>query len=508
MKIYSSAQIRAIEAQFLAQGLPLMARAGAAAAQQAQHWLRPNGGPVWVFCGPGNNGGDGLVTARLLRQQGHAVQVILPAQRPSPPADAAAALADWQQAGGAIQHHLPSAAELAGAALIVDAILGLGSARAVQGELADWVATINQAQAAGCPVLALDLPTGLHADTGQVLGLAVRATATLGFIGSKIGLHTAAGCDHAGRVQVADLGLNLATQTAAAELNHPALFAAALRPRPANSHKGDYGNARIIGGAAGMVGAALLAARAALYMGAGRCYVGLLDAAAPTVDCTQPELMLQSPDAVLGRSGAACLGPGLGQSAAATALLTQALAQSHPLLLDADALNLLASQPQCQSLLQARAAAGHATVLTPHEAEAGRLLGCPYSAVHADRYAAAQELAQRYQAVVVLKGCGSIIAVPTGQAFINPTGGPALATAGSGDVLCGLITGLLAQTGTGADAALACTLAGVYIHGLAADRLGLQRGLTASELIPAARLSLHRLLPAPAPRGAEGETWA
>jgi len=508
MKLYSSAQLRHIEAHFLAQGLPLMERAGAAAAQQAQAILAgKRAAQIWIFCGRGNNGGDGLVAARLLRAQGHKVSTLaLPANEQTPP-DAAAAHAAWLAAGGTCLHDLPPAQEMATADLIIDAIFGLGLNRPVTGVYAAWIAAIKHQTAQKTPVLALDLPSGLQADTGLALGgLAVRATRTLAFIGSSLGLHTADGCDHAGQIGVADLDLNLSTFAHTAQINAPVHFAAALRSRANNSHKGDYGNACIIGGAAGMVGAALLAGRAALHMGAGRVFVGCLDSAAPAVDMLQPELMLKTAQAVLQTDGALAIGPGLGQSAEALACLQSALQRPAPLLLDADALNLLAAQPELLPALHSRTAQDLLTVLTPHEAEAGRLLGIHYSAVHADRVSAAQQLAEKYQAIALLKGCGSIVATPQGEVFINPTGSPALATGGSGDVLTGLMTGLLAQIGQHKDAenradyqakglaaALATVLAAVYIHGQAAQDLGFSRGLAAGELIPAARTALQRL---------------
>jgi hydroxyethylthiazole kinase-like uncharacterized protein yjeF len=495
MKLYRSAQLRQIETHSLAQGLPLMERAGAAAAALAcqlaggkkpTHFL--------IFCGSGNNGGDGLVAARLLQAQGHAVSVICPAPGEHSPADARAAHAAWLGAGGHCHTALLPAPQMRACDVLIDAIFGLGLNRPPAAPFSDWIKAINTLAHSGKPVLALDLPSGLQADTGITLGCAVRASHTLAFIGSSLGLHTADGCDHAGQISVTALNLDLHAFPFAAQINQPQHFAAALQTRANNSHKGDFGNARIIGGAAGMVGAALLAGRAALHMGAGRTFVGLLDAAAPAVDYGQPELMLKSAQAVLATSGALCLGPGLGQSAEALACLHTALnSVNHPLLLDADALNLLAAHPDLTPLLHARAAAGHITVLTPHEAEAGRLLGCHYRAVHAERYAAAQQLAEKYQTIVLLKGCGSIVATPAGQLFINPTGTPALATGGSGDVLSGLITGLLAQADESADATLAAVLAGVYVHGRAAEVLGIQRGLAAGELIASARAELQVL---------------
>ena len=500
MKLYSTAQLRQIEAHFLQQGLPLMARAGAAAAKLA---LEITGAKkptkFLIFCGSGNNGGDGLVAARLLQAAGHVVSVICPPLTDKTPADARAAHAAYLAAGGQCHTEPLPAHQIAAYELIIDAIFGIGLNRAPQPPFSDWIAAINSARAKkplGTPVLALDLPSGLQADTGIALDAAVRASHTLAFIGSSLGPHTADGCDLAGQISVADLGLNLQGFAHTAQIHAPQHFAPALQPRPNNSHKGDYGNACIIGGAAGMVGAALLAGRAALHTGAGRIFVGLLAADAPAVDFVQPELMLKNAEAALqaaGKNAALAIGPGLGQSAAALACLQAALPCPAPLVLDADALNLLAAHPPLLPALQQRAAQGLATVLTPHEAEAGRLLACDAHAVHADRLRAAQQLAQKYLAIIVLKGCGSIVATPWGEIFINPTGSPALATGGSGDVLTGMLCGLLAQSDGSAAGALAATLAAVFVHGQAAQDLGFSRGLAAGELIPAARAALHKL---------------
>jgi hydroxyethylthiazole kinase-like uncharacterized protein yjeF len=499
MKLYTSAQLRQIEKHGLQQGLPLMESAGAAAAKlaleitgdkKAAHFL--------IFCGSGNNGGDGLVAARLLKAAGHVVGVICPAPTEKTPADARAAHAAYLAAGGQCQTECPPTDEVASYDLIIDAIFGLGLNRAPESPFADWIAAINSARAKkplGIPVLALDLPSGLQADTGIALDAAVHASHTLAFIGSSLGLHTADGCDLAGQIRVVDLGLDLQGIAHAAQINAPQHFAAALQPRASNSHKGDYGNACIIGGAAGMVGAALLAGRAALHMGAGRVFVGLLAADAPAVDVVQPELMLKNADTALqaaSKQAAVAIGPGLGQSAAALACLQAALPCPAPLVLDADALNLLAAHPALLPALQQRAAQGLSTVLTPHEAEAGRLLGCDYSVVHSNRLQAAQQLAHKFQAIIVLKGCGSIVATPWGEIFINPTGSPALATGGTGDVLTGMLCGLLAQSDGTAANTLAATLAAVFVHGQAAQDLGFSRGLAAGELIPAARAALHR----------------
>lgn len=502
MKLHSTAQLRQIERHFLQHQLPLMERAGAAAAALAvQLATGKKPAKFLIFCGSGNNGGDGLVAARLLQAQGHLVTVLCPSPDTQTPADARAAYAAYLAAGGQCHTDLLPTHQIAAYDVLIDAIFGIGLNRPAQAPFAEWIAAINTARTNGKTVLALDLPSGLQADTGVALGMAVRASHTLAFIASSLGLHTADGCDHAGQISVADLGLDLQGFAHSAQINAAQHFAPALQTRASNSHKGDYGNACIIGGAAGMVGAALLAGRAALHTGAGRVFLGLLADNAPTVDFVQPELMLKDAETALqagSKQAAIAIGPGLGQSTAALASLQAALPCPAPLVLDADALNLLATHPELRLALQERSGQGQSTILTPHEAEAGRLLGCHYSAVHNNRLHAAQQLAEKYQATIVLKGCGSIIAAPQGEVFINPTGTPALATGGSGDVLTGLMTGLLAQADGSAGAALAAVLAAVFVHGRAAQMLGIQRGLAAGELINPARAALQALASAPA----------
>ncbi len=272
-------------------------------------------------------------------------------------------------------------------------------------------------------------------------------------------------------------------------LNQP-FVTTPLKPRPADCHKGMLGSAGVLGGAASMVGAALLAGRAALKCGAGRVYVALLADDAPSVDLQQPELMLRLPAQLLelGQLSALVVGPGLGQSSAAIQCLQQALASDIPLVLDADALNLIAVHSALTDSLQHRTAA---SILTPHPAEAARLLGCDTDTVQRDRVGTALTLAQRFRSIVVLKGAGSICALTELDWFINPTGNPGLSSAGMGDVLSGMIAALIAQQLSPQQA----TLLGVYLHGAAADQL-VQRGtgpigLTASEVMDAAREVLN-----------------
>jgi hydroxyethylthiazole kinase-like uncharacterized protein yjeF len=485
--VYLTADVRAVEiaaAQNLAPP-PLMERAGLAAAELARELCPDNGRPVLVFAGPGNNGGDAFVLARHLGQWYFKVAVVFAGDEARLSADAAAALRAWRETGGTTLEALPPPRDWG---LVVDGIFGIGLEREIAGRYAEWVAAINAMRA---PVLSIDVPSGLHSDTGRVLGSAVRATHTVTFIALKPGLLTLDGPDHCGEIHLRTIGLEASVLRAPRGfLIGQEVLRTALKPRRLNSHKGDYGSVGILGGDRGMVGAALLAGRAALKMGSGRVYVGLLVRDAPAYDAAQPELMLRSADEVLKLGHLSCLavGPGLGQTPDAAFYLEEALGSALPLVLDADALNLIAMDAQLAAALERRKAA---TLMTPHPAEAARLLAVTTAKVQHDRVGAALEIARRFASFVVLKGAGSVCAAPDGSWHINTTGNPGLASAGQGDVLTGMIAALLAQ---GADPKTALAAA-VYLHGAAADRavghgIG-PAGLTASETIEAARALIN-----------------
>jgi hydroxyethylthiazole kinase-like uncharacterized protein yjeF len=487
--VYRAADVRAIEAAVAAEpdAPRLMELAGLAAAGIAREVSGGNGKPVLVIAGPGNNGGDAFVLARHLKQQWFNVTVVFDSDPKKLSGDARSALQAWRDAGGAIAAAMPAAAPAAWG-LVVDGLFGIGLEREVTGRHADCVAAINRT---GAPVLALDVPSGLQSDTGRVLGCAVRARHTVTFIGLKPGLLTLDGPDHCGEIHVRDLGLDLPRLKAAPGYTVAGgILATALAPRKRNSHKGHYGSVGIIGGDQGMAGAALLAARAALKLGAGRVYAGLLARDAPPVDALWPEIMVRSADAVLKLENLTCLavGPGLGQTPDAAFYLGIALQSQQPLVLDADALNLVSMDGHLAGLLKSRAAP---TLLTPHPAEAARLLGMDIRAVQDDRVHAATALSAMFGSRVVLKGAGSVCAEPSGAWHINTSGNPGMASAGMGDVLAGMIAALLAQ-GVEAGTAL---LAGVYLHGAAGDRAVAGGtgpvGLTATETIDAARLLLN-----------------
>ncbi|WP_018610539.1 bifunctional ADP-dependent NAD(P)H-hydrate dehydratase/NAD(P)H-hydrate epimerase [Uliginosibacterium gangwonense] len=453
----------------------LMERAGCAAAQYALELLASHAGCVLVLAGPGNNGGDAYVLARELLQRGVNVVLASLAEPASLPSDAAQAHASWLAAGGQVFPDFIGRQW----SLVVDGLFGIGLKRPIEGMYAEWIARVN---AMTCPVLALDVPSGLDAENGRVVGPVVQASHTASFIALKPGLLTLDGPDHCGELRLFDLGLK--TEGLGGQTIAPACFAKSLQPRPHNVHKGSFGSAGIIGGAAGMTGAGILAARAALRLGAGKVLLGLLEAPGFTFDPQYPELMLRQPGDLHLLATALAIGPGLGVSDAASQHLRRAMAFSGPVVLDADALNLLAENPALQTLLTQRQPG---SVMTPHPAEAARLARTSVAEVQADRVDCAVELAARFKACVVLKGCGSIVATPEGRWYINTSGNSGMATAGMGDVLTGLILALLAQRWTPAQA----TLAAVHLHGVAADRLVATGqgpvGLCAGETIDAAR---------------------
>jgi ADP-dependent NAD(P)H-hydrate dehydratase / NAD(P)H-hydrate epimerase len=496
--LYSVAQIRTIEQAAQSQLPPgtLMRRAGEAAATYALEVLGglPTG-RILVLAGPGNNGGDALEVAANLANFGANVDVVhLAGGVPSPETQNALARAQASRARF-VPGLVPDLADCPGCCLVVDGLFGIGLARPLAGPAR---ALVERTLGMTCPVLALDVPSGLDADTGGVIGpdgVAVRATHTITFLGDKPGLHTGDGCDHAGRVHVNRLGADgLHAETAHARLSTPALFAACLAPRRNNSHKGTYGDVAVLGGARGMAGAAILAARAALYAGAGRVFVAAVDPG-PALDPLQPEIMFRDAAGFAFDGRVVVAGPGMGDSDGATHLLSKVIDGMGPLVVDADALNLCAASPDLAARL---AAHDGGVVVTPHPLEAARLLGVTAAIVQADRLEHARELAQRLDAVVVLKGAGSVIARPDGAVAINTTGNPGLATGGTGDVLAGLVGTLLGQGWPAWEAALA----GTWLHGAAADRLVAGGtgpiGLTAGELPKAIRAELNALVAAAA----------
>jgi ADP-dependent NAD(P)H-hydrate dehydratase / NAD(P)H-hydrate epimerase len=479
------AEVRAVEAR--AGGAPLMERAGLAAADVARGMLGARSTSVLVLAGPGNNGGDAFVVARCLKSWFFDVTVAFCGHETGLAADAATAYRAWLDARGPTVREWPDRRF----GLIVDGLFGIGLARPIEGTAAEWIARAN---ASSLPILALDIPSGLDADTGVARSPATRASATATFIALKPGLLTGDGPDHCGTITVHGLDLDQAAGGDAcgsmlAWETQRATIPDVLRRAQRNVNKGSFGTLGIVGGDDGMVGAAVLAGRAASHLGAGKVWVGLCATSPPAVDWAQPELMLRGASEVLDASpDALVIGPGLGVGDAARRWLAQALRLSTPLLIDADALNLIARDPDLASAVAARAAP---TVLTPHPGEAARLCATTVDAIQGDRLRAALALAARMNAAVVLKGAGSIVAFPDGHFAINTSGSAALASAGTGDVLSGMIGALLAQ---GLPVDSAAPLA-VCLHGAAADALVVEGigplGLSASELAPIARRLLN-----------------
>ena len=497
-RVVTAAEMRALDRAAIDDiGIPallLMDTAGRAVADAAARMLGPVRGHVAVVCGPGNNGGDGFVAARVLRDRGFDAVVYLAAARDAVRGDARAHLDIFERAGGTVEP-IASPDELAAidtrvidAALVIDALFGVGLARPVADHLAEVVAMMLMADR----VLAVDLPSGLDTDTGRALGAAVIAERTVTMAALKIALVSAPGFAHAGEIEVAEIGIPaalLAESPGRAAVVEPGDVRQWLPHPRALEHKGRRGHVLVVAGSPGMRGAGRLAATAALRAGAGLCTLAA-------------DGELDAPDSIMTRSlggaelaalfagkAAIVIGPGIGSSAAAAARTRDVLAAGIPAVLDADALNAMAGDAT------AIARAAGPIVLTPHPGEASRLLGIPVADIEADRLAAARALADRTRAVIVLKGARTIVcdgSTPDRHCAINPTGGPALATGGSGDVLAGTIGALLAQGLSAVDAARA----GVFVHGAAGDRLAEihgARGVMSSDLPDAIAQAIRAL---------------
>jgi NAD(P)H-hydrate epimerase len=479
--VFSTAAVRAADRHAIeVLGIPayqLMVRAGEAAlAQVREHW--PLARRLLVLAGPGNNGGDAYVVARLARAAGLEASLVAPL---GPPAagTAAEAAADWAAAGGVPCVWEPGA--LARADVVVDGLLGTGLVREVGEPLAAIIATIN---GAGRPVLALDVPSGLDSDSGQVRGVAMRATWTVTFVGLKAGCFLGEGPDHVGQLVAADLGVPPSSFAGVEPrlVRIAAVDVQALLPRRVRTaNKGSHGRVLVIGGGPGMSGAARLAGEAALRAGAGLVTVATWPAHAAALAAGRPELIclpVETPAdlaAAIAAADVIAVGPGLGRSAWASALVAAAFAADRPLVVDADALNILAAAPR----------RGPRWCLTPHPGEAGRLLGTDARAVQRDRLGTVKALAARFGGVIVLKGAGSLVAAESGPVRVCDRGNPGMAVAGMGDVLTGVIAAIAAQQPSPATALAAAAAVGVYVHAAAGDlaaRSG-ERGRIASDLI-------------------------
>jgi NAD(P)H-hydrate epimerase len=395
--------------------------------------------------------------------------------------DAALAYADWQKAGIELkQWPLPEDASFD---LALDALLGTGIDREVGGEFKQAIDYLNRLD---CPKLAVDIPSGLNADTGQVMGSAVQANSTVTFVGRKRGMYTADGPDHCGQITFDDLAVpaKAASESSAGagQLLSTDVLAEKINPRPANSHKGSFGHVLAVGGIRGMSGAVRLCGEAALRSGAGRVTLVTDAVHAGYINMARPELMVKAIDdpgdlpSLLAGEHVIAVGPGLGLTDWSQSLLTACLDTQAALVIDADGLNLLAQRAKQKPLKREN------WILTPHPAEAARLLGCEIQDIQRDRVNSATAIANRYGASVVLKGCGTVIAGPSGEYAVCPLGNPGMATAGSGDVLTGIIAALLAQGLSCADAAKAGALA----HAKAGDFAVVETGemaLVAGDII-------------------------
>ncbi len=514
LPLYTIAQLRTLE-KAAALALPpftLMTRAGEAAAFLLQHQLGgipPEKRYIWLAAGPGNNGGDALATATILHQQGMKVKVCMPVEVKTD--DARHALQVARAAGVPIVTDLPSDEELVSYRWVVDGLFGIGLTRPLDGIFAQITERILRWKEQGGAVLALDIPSGLNSDTGQVIphSIAIKATYTITFIGAKPGLYTGSGRDYAGDVAIAPLELEAGTPSAASAfttskiwLNAPELFTQHLPERSHLAHKGTFGSLTVIGGANGLSGAPILSARAALLAGTGKVQVALLSEHPFPYDPLYPELMLHRfiPRAAENKnnephindtSSAFVIGCGLGQSQLAQTALEEILSTAKPLLIDADGLNLIAKQAH---IAQTVAQRNGTTVITPHPLEAARLLACDVQTIQNNRLEAARELTQKFSAITILKGSGTVIASPDGSMVVNQSGHAALATGGTGDVLSGLIGALLAQRMQPFVAALTA----VFLHGRAAESLASAAdgpsGLTASEIAPRYRRLFNQLI--------------
>ena len=474
--LYSAEAVARLDKAAIKSGIPgytLMRRAGQAVFDVIQECY-PDSTNILVVCGAGNNAGDGYVVARLAQQHGKSVRVASLVEPESLKGDAAQAYRHWQECGDTVSF---TDELLEHTELVVDALLGTGLTREVEGQ---WKAAIESINRSDLPVIAVDIPSGLNADTGVIAGAAVNANHTVSFIGLKKGLFTASGRACCGAVSFSDLQVPASVcegvEYDAELLTQPAQWS--LPRRRHDNHKGENGHVLIIGGNHGMTGAVILAARAALRAGAGLVSVLTRAEHVNAVVSACPECMVHGsmngeiPPALLDRVDYLAIGCGLGQDAWAQRLLYLALISDKPMVLDADALNMLAGQDGTSLTEEC--------IITPHPGEAARLLGVTARDIQQDRFAAALALKQKYNARVVLKGSGTIVQ-QTGRPRVCALGNPAMATAGMGDVLTGMIAATVAQ-GYSLNRAV---IAAVCRHARAADlaAAGDDRGLMATDVI-------------------------
>jgi len=477
--LYSTAQVRGLDAHAIEQlkipGYTLMTRAGEAALRCLRtRW--PTAHRLVIVCGSGNNAGDGYVLARFAQAAGLTVRVLAAAPPEELKGDARRAYEDYEASEGTVSAFAPEL--LSAGEVIVDALLGTGLKGAVREDLAAVIRAINRA---GNPVFALDVPSGLDSDAGTVAGDAIRAEATVTFVGLKTGLFMGDGPEHTGTIFFDDLGLDEAPQPALAPRLTRIVEAeihAALPRRPRAANKGDFGRVLIVGSGPGFPGAARLAGEACLRVGAGLVTVAVAPENVTAIAAGRPELICMALGnetvlaEVLRRVDVVAIGPGLGRTPWARAALRVVLGSGKPLVVDADALNLVS---------EGGAPAHVDWILTPHPGEAGRLLGVSAQDVQRDRLGALERLIDRYRGTVVLKGAGTLVGAAGRTPGLCERGNPGMATAGTGDVLTGTIVGVLAQCH---DSWVAARV-GVLVHALAGDAAARdgERGVLAGDLV-------------------------
>lgn len=501
MKLVTAKQMQLLDRAAIEQhGIPslkLMERAGAGVADVAEKYASKRKGSVVVVCGRGNNGGDGLVVARLLIERGHDVTVFMAGRPTDLSGDARA---NWERLALLTTHlyEIISEADLAphypkfvSASVIVDALFGTGLTRDLTGLAAYLVEYMNAVKR---PIIAVDIPSGLSADTGKPLGVAIHAARTVTFGRPKLGLFVGDSTDYAGKVDVVDVGIpveEVKKLKTPYHLTDPGIVRAYLKPRRSTDHKGTFGHVALVAGSGEKLGAGYLTALAALKVGAGLVTYFLPETSFGKFDARYSEIMCTSvpdrgrkhfhPDGVktvaddLAKKNVLAMGPAIGTHDETRSFERELIAAANvPMVIDADGLNNLD--------LKQIATKRVPTVLTPHPAEFGRLVGMKTEEVQRDRLNLSRKFAQEYRAICVLKGYQTITALPDGNVYINPTGGPAMATAGMGDALTGAIAGFIAQ---GIDPAIAAVI-GVYCHGLAGDIAAREigdRGVVASDVI-------------------------
>lgn len=455
----------------------LMRRAGLAITDRIGASLEP-GRHVVFICGPGNNGGDGFAAARLLLDRGYRVTVALIGCDKPRTEDALAMYEAYTAAGGKVIADPYNADK---AEVVVDALFGTGLKKPLQGDYQDAAMWFNERQALH---ISVDIPSGLDPMTGRWVGgvKGCMADVTLAMLAPKAGCYMCEGADAAGVVELNELGVSVPLSTIG--LIEPDDFRHLLEERSRNSHKGTYGHVAVVGGETGTIGAAVLAARAAIVSGAGCVTVEFMSDKAPAFDTIYPELMVSAGEIDLTQTDCNVVGCGMGFSAKARKRLEDAIASPVPLIVDADALRMIADDVTLQDKLLARKA--H-TVITPHPGEAAAIIHSTVEKVQADRIGAARELAVQTGAISILKGAGSVVTLRSSRTWINPTGNAMLATAGSGDVLSGMLGAFFAQ---GLDL-VTSTLAAVWLHGKTVEEYA--AGVTASDIAPAAAQILNTM---------------